>query len=538
MFDGKCEQLVDGDMRNYIEQNRIMFFVGIVLMALSGLVNVVLIGLISTGLRADNTQFFSSPYLFVGLLVLALGFGIFAQWILEGIGHNVAYQMREYLLKQILQSDPEKFQNLDSSKIHNAFSKDIPTVLQAIKVAPYTLYGIFLILGGGVYMLWLSWSIAIFVFSLLIITIAVSKKLVSLGEAMHLRDRELQDSLVSSYVDIVNGHKELALNEPRGKEIFDRIQSGDALESKNLLVGAGRLIAISSQLMGLFPLAAIGLILWGIFSWGEGFDVGVNFAVTLLFIRQPIGNLVHQVEDMIHARIALKHLFNLDLAVPYETEPAKALCSDWNKISVTDLYYKYANNEKFLLGPIDMEINRGEIVFLVGSNGAGKSTLLKLLCGLQTPLRGNICIDGLQITQLNRREYRAMFSAVLSDFFLFDNVSGLKIDDKKARNAVDILKQLELQEVVSIDGGVFSSINLSTGQRKRLALLVALMDERLIMVLDEWAADQDPKFRKVFYEEILPQLKLAGITLIVISHDDRYLGVADRLIGLENGKTI
>jgi len=98
------------------------------------------------------------------------------------------------------------------------------------------------------------------------------------------------------------------------------------------------------------------------------------------------------------------------------------------------------------------------------------------------------------------------------------------------------LDRLEISHKVSIEGGAFSTIDLSAGQRKRLALVQAYLENRPVMVFDEWAAEQDPTFRRVFYTEILPDLKRQGKTLIVISHDDRYFHLADRRITLRGGR--
>lgn len=519
-----------------LKNNIPSFLAGITLIIVGGIANIVLISIVSESLQPEGEQLFSAPYLFVSVLIAAFTLNVTAQWILEGIGHQIVYKIRDHLLRQVLQSEPEQFQRLDRSKIYNAFSKDILQIVQAIEFTPYTLYGISLIVGGCGYMLWLSWKLALVVLGALAITLIFCNKLVSLAEKMHLHDRDIQNSLVSAYGKIIDGHKELALNEQRSKSVFDEVMTGAALESKKTLTRAGRIISISSQLMGILPIALIGLVLWGVYHLdGDKFHIGVNFAVILLFIRQPLGNLIHQVETIVLARISLRHLANLELPFPAEMSPADALNAQWKTISIESLVYKYFNNDNFTLGPIDFTVNRGELVFLVGSNGAGKSTFVKLLCGLLTPIQGGIYVDNETVCDGNRRQYRAMFSAVLSDFFLFDKILDRTTSAFDNEYAAELLDQLELDRVVSIDDGVFNIVNLSTGQRKRLAMLIACMEGRSILVLDEWAADQDPKFRKIFYEVILPKLKAKGLTLIVISHDDRYFHVADRLITLEGG---
>lgn len=452
-----------------------------------------------------------------------------------GIGHRIVYQISKNLLKRIIQADPEYFQKLEKSKVYNLFSEDIPDILRAIQIAPYTLYGISLIVTGLCYMLWLSWGLALTIIIALILIIYFCNLIISLADKKHQSDRNIQNNLVSAYSDIIHGHKELALNEARGDEVFEKIMSGDALESKKLLVEADRLVSISSQIMGILPLALVGMVLWSGAAWGGDYiSIAINFSVVLMFIRQPIGNLIHQIETLLYARIAFKHLNNLNLFPAHNFPPAIELSTTWKAISIKNVRYKYSNFDKFSLGPIELQINRGEITFLVGSNGAGKSTLLKILCGLITPTNGEMFVDDIKVNNENRRQFRAMFSAVLSDFFLFDNTLR-KDENVNGLNIMTFIKRLELENVLPMTDGKIDTVSLSSGQKKRLAMVIACMDNRSIMVLDEWAADQDPRFRKVFYEEILPKLKSEGVTLIVISHDDRYFHVADKIITLESG---
>jgi putative ATP-binding cassette transporter len=204
-------------------------------------------------------------------------------------------------------------------------------------------------------------------------------------------------------------------------------------------------------------------------------------------------------------------------------------------VNVTYPYHKADTDDYFVLGPINLQINRGESVFLVGGNGSGKSTLAKILTGLYSPKSGEVVLDGARICDTNRDWYRQHFSAIFSDFHLFSKLLGVDHPhlDRKAEYYLDKLK---LVGKVSVDQGRLSTLKLSQGQRKRLALLTSYLEDRLIYLFDEWAADQDPVFKDLFYTEILPDLKQSDKTVIVISHDDRYFHLADKLVKLEDGK--
>jgi putative ATP-binding cassette transporter len=210
------------------------------------------------------------------------------------------------------------------------------------------------------------------------------------------------------------------------------------------------------------------------------------------------------------------------------------------RLKLSDVTFAYPREDSpsnFTLGPINLVVNPGELLFVTGGNGCGKTTLAKLITGLYVPDTGNIYYNESSVTDNNRDGYRQQFSAVFSDFFLFDSLLGLeeiRIDDQ----AREYLSNLHLAHKVRIENGRFSTTELSQGQRKRLALLTSYLEDRPICFFDEWAADQDPAFKEVFYRDILPALKARGKTVIVISHDDRYYWVADRVIKLESGQLI
>jgi putative ATP-binding cassette transporter len=206
-------------------------------------------------------------------------------------------------------------------------------------------------------------------------------------------------------------------------------------------------------------------------------------------------------------------------------------------VNVTHSYHREQEDESFTLGPIDLAFRPGELVFITGGNGSGKTTLLKLITALYLPESGEIRMDGKMISQQNVDAFREQFSVVFSDFHLFETILGIDKPELDAK-AIHYLKQLHLENKVRYQDGNFSTTELSQGQRKRLALLTAYLEDRSIYIFDEWAADQDPHFKQIFYYELLPALKARGKTVLVITHDDRYFRIADRLIKLENGKLI
>jgi putative ATP-binding cassette transporter len=223
-------------------------------------------------------------------------------------------------------------------------------------------------------------------------------------------------------------------------------------------------------------------------------------------------------------------------AAARDERPARG-SPDFGKISGIDLLYSYYDHDgqrSFTMGPTTLELSKGELLFIVGGNGSGKSTLLKTFTRLYQPQSGTLLWDGVPVDSGNVRAYRSLFSSVFSDFHLFDRLYGLEGVSETRVNA--LLAELDIAHKTGYRDGRFTSTELSTGQRKRLGLAVALLEERPILVLDELAADQDPEFRQRFYDELVPRWKAEGRTMIVVSHDDRYFHVADRTLILRDGR--
>jgi putative ATP-binding cassette transporter len=256
----------------------------------------------------------------------------------------------------------------------------------------------------------------------------------------------------------------------------------------------------------------------------------------------PLGDIITLFPSLARANIAMDKIDSLQLSLPSlineDDSPSSAIGATFDRLELAGIshsYHRESENKNFTLGPIDLKFRAGELVFLVGGNGSGKTTLAKLICGLYTPESGEIRFNNQPVTDKNRDAYRQLFSVVFSDFHLFENLLGLAEQELDVR-AEDYIKQLQLHHKVQVKDGALSTIELSQGQRKRLALLTAFLEDRPFYIFDEWAADQDPFFRDVFYLQLLPELKAKGKTVLVISHDDRYYSLGDRIIKLDYGK--
>jgi putative ATP-binding cassette transporter len=268
----------------------------------------------------------------------------------------------------------------------------------------------------------------------------------------------------------------------------------------------------------------------------------VQIAAAILFMATPVFGLMQSLTILRAAEAAAGRMMALNgelaaLAEPGSEGPFEPVSADFTEIRMAGIEFAFpapAGERPFTLGPLDVIIRRGEVIFVTGGNGSGKSTFIKLLTGLYHPERGHLRIDGLDISATRLADYRALMAPVFSDFHLFSRLSGP--GDIDTASAEDLLRWMEMEQTTGVTGDRFTRIDLSTGQRRRLALVAALLDAKPILILDEWAADQDAHFRRKFFREILPELKHRGMTIVAVTHDDRYFDAADRRLHLEEGR--
>jgi len=347
--------------------------------------------------------------------------------------------------------------------------------------------------------------------------------------------RDTEDRLYHDFQIIIEGRKELALNRQRAQQIFENVYSEDAKTYRHHIGRADTYHLSAVNWSNIMMLGAIGLAFYlaNSLGWADT-AVAATYSLTLLFLRTPMLSAVGALPTLLTAQVAFDKLNTFNLAA-YEAEfPQLPAAKNWQTLELRNLMFHYGDNG-FHVGPVNMTLKRGELVFLIGGNGSGKSTLAMLLTGLYQPVSGDILLDGQVVEASSMESYRRLFSAVFTDVHLFDRLiddQGQAIDPALVQNW---LERLKMQDKIKLEGNRVLNLKLSKGQTKRLALLLATAEQRDILLLDEWAADQDPHFRRIFYRELLPWLQSLGKTVFAISHDDHYFLHADRLLEMRDG---
>ncbi len=518
-------------------------FLAVLCSALSAACSIGLIGYINRSLEQGLDDLSQALALFAGLLLLLFVSGTLAQWLLVQIGHRLVYQLRLRLVGKVLGTALERIERLGSPRIYNALTKDVTTVATAFKQLPISLYNGLLLLAGLAYMAWLSLpffalTLAVIAFGV-VLDVLLGRKVKSLMQQVRQQD----DQLTEQFEATINGRCELALSRERRQLLYNQRLEPIAQASLQASVRADTLWAINLNWTSLLVFVLIGTL----FFLGQGLgllsqQVVVGYVLAIMFLRTPISMILDAVPAVIRGHVALQAIDDLALGeTVHFTQPAKA-AEPFRELRLSNVQYRYpgqGDEFAFQLGPIDLQVRRGELIFIVGGNGSGKSTLAKLLTGLYQPSEGTVALNGVTLDAANSEWHREHFAAIFADFYLFADVLGENGQLDGLEERVDhYLQRLGLAHKVQFVDGRLSTTALSQGQRKRLALLLLMMEGREVLLLDEWAADQDPVFRHVFYHELLPELQAAGKTIIAISHDDRYFDVADRIYRLDYGQLV
>lgn len=523
-----------------ITQSRALLIAAALASVLRGVFSVLMVSQISAALGVGNAVTARMGWQFGATVLLLWLSHMGANVLFERLSQRAHAQLRRRISAKVMSADYLHLEQVGSGRIQSALAEHSTNVAVYFVSFPAILTNAIVVSGCLLYMALLSWQV--FLMALGVIALgSIGYHLAHLRAIRHLRVASAeQDRLFDHFRSIIDGAKELRLNRSK-RELFAREVLNTSIETVRSERTLGMSLFVASASWGNFLIYAfIGLVLF--LLTGDMPDrnrVMTGFALVFIYMITPLEILLMNIPRANLARVSAARIDEVMAALssdePAGGGPAPGALRELSLCSVVHRYYHEQLDNFFTLGPIDLSFEPGQVTFLVGGNGSGKTTLAKLLVGLYPPEQGELRFNGEPVEAANRDQYRQLFSAVFSDFHLFERVLETGHGDLDAAGNA-LLAKLHLQHKVQLREGAFTTRALSLGQRKRLALVVACLEDRPFLVFDEWAADQDPVFKKVFYQEVLPELRAAGKTVLVISHDDQYFHLADRMIRMENGQ--
>lgn len=520
---------------------RYIFFVALGILSAAGNTSIIYVinKVINNYIAGDPVTVRTYLFYFSGALVLFFA----SRWLMSvrmvGFMQKLLYQTRLKIVQMILNASHHALAD-SKERIYTGMTRDTNNIVNACVNLVDLMTNTIVILFCCVYMGFLSWKLLLCTLGLLFFTLLIYMYVEKRATVMFNKAMTYDDTFVRQLNELLSGFKEIIIARRKGVDILNKhmqpaIEAGVTLNRKALVS------YLNNRVIGQLAFYVfIGLLLLFLGqSLGIEKGVLVSFIFVLLYIWGPIETVVLLVPSLSQANVSLKRLSALEQSLQENevTEAPEQELPAFEALTCRNISYQYRNEENettFRIGPADFTLRRGEVAFIYGVNGSGKTTFVNLLIGLFMYERGEVYLNDVRIDSPVAPSYRSLFAPVFSDFHLFDECYGVdKVDEAKAN---EYLKVFELDKKVAFDGGRFTTKNLSTGQRKRLALICAMLEQKPILILDEFAADQDPYFRKKFYEELLNYIRKEGFTILAITHDDHYYHHADKLYSMDYGK--
>jgi putative ATP-binding cassette transporter len=520
---------------------------GIIIMAtITGISNGLILAVINraaekAGEPGMNFRYFLLFAITIGIFIVTKKYSITQSNVMV---ERVVSKIRIRIADKIRRSNLTLLERIGKYEIYTRVTQETVIISQAAGVIINACQAGIMLFFCILYLAWLS-KTAFFITLILVtsgVMIYLSNQRQVNREIQNATQKEIE--FFDSLNHILDGFKELKINRRKSDDLFHNSLKEIALAVEKIKIQTSiKFISnlIFSQTF-FYVLIAVIVFLMPILSTRFSEIIG-KLTAAILFIVGPLEFLVGSIPVFIKANVAANNLDGLEKTLEIADEEIEEEIAvekplePFHQIAYQEVVFQYTDKKGkplFILGPFSLKIRSGEILFLVGGNGSGKSTFLKLITGLYYPLSGCLRWDGKEVDRHTYPVYRELFSAVFSDFHLFDRLYGMTDMEEERVNA--LLKLMALDKKTSYEEGRFSDINLSTGQRKRLALIVSLLDDKQIMVFDELTADLDPEFRKYYYEVLLKELQKMGKTVIAATHDDRYFHVADKVVKLEYGQ--
>ena len=531
-----------------VQRSRSMAWLMVCVGVLSGVLSAGVLALINYVLHHPSDH---SSRVVLGFVVLVAGkilSNLGSQLLLVRFSQDTILDLSLSLCAKIVRAPLRRSEQRGAANTLVILTDDVSWVTWAIQCFPSLIMNAAMVLGCGIYLAWLSWGVFLGVVGVTVIGAVGYRWLHTSARSVISEAREARSTLFQHFRSLTDGLKELLMHQARRQEFVNQEVRGAAELYRNANIEATRRQALSEVWTQLSFYSLIGFI---VFLFPSVVAVSpealTGYIVAVLYMMGPIWSVIGSMPTIERGQVALENIERLGVSLDAGPTDAQTIevarvegvglpVVQWN-----DVVFSYGEEKgvemPFSLGPISLDLHPGELVFVIGGNGSGKTTFVKVLSGLYRPSQGHVTLAGTMIADANREWYRDHFSVVFSDFHLFNKLLG-QSDAHTERLASEYLRLLHMDQKVTVRERAFSTLDLSQGQRKRLALVTAYLEDRPIYVFDEWAADQDPQYKEIFYKTLLPDLRERGKLVIVITHDDRYFHLGNQVIKLEDGKVV
>lgn len=515
--------------------------------ALGGVSNAAILAAVNAGskLAGESKPGLSSAILFIVALILFIKTQHYILITVTVEIESIIHRLRVRLMDALRRSELLALGAIGRTQIVAAITKETAALAEAARMLAFAGQGVVLLFFVSLYIAYLS--LTAFFLSVLIVGFALLVfRARSAQISIEARETaECENRLFDRLGDLLDGFKEVRLNRSRSDDLFAESEETSRLAAnKKIFMQAETFKKMVFAQASVYLLLGTVVFIVPVLSKGMGVSTA-QISTALLYAVGTCFGIVQSMPVLSAANAAVENIELIENKLRELTVAEASVGARRRSFASLEMrgvefsYVDKAAESSYQIGPIDFSLNPGDLVFITGGNGSGKSTFLKLLAGLYQPDLGEIRLDGKLVGRDNIEDYRGLISAVFSDYHLFDRLFGISYPE--LGEVERLLKEFELAEKTHVVDGEFSKLELSGGQRKRVALIVSLLEQRPILLLDEWTADQDPRFRRKFYSELLPQLINGGLTIVAITHDARYdedLSVNARKFRMDDGRLV
>lgn len=518
------------------------FIIALVVSVLAGACSTYVIRLIHQYINA-GLEHRSAFYIEFVLAVTGFAvFGVLSSYFISVLTQTMIASLRVELSEKILNANYQKIERkLD--QILPVLTADINFVSASMNRLPPVVTGLATAIGCLIYLFYLSWMLTLGCTLIFAIGFLVNYLALPYLKKYSEQARDEWDKIHSDFEGVVWGMKELKLNSSHRANYIQNNILPNCQNERKYRVKEETLYAVSARVVEVILFLGIGLLIFlidgGDWMTKESFG---NYLLVLLFTVAPLATVSGFLKHIKRTQVSLYKIEQIGISLEEEIEIAEKETEQptWHPqldpvFSLSDVYFNYGRSEDFSIGPLNLEVKKGEIVYVIGGNGSGKTTFIKVLTGLYQSTHGELRFKNQLIDTRRLDHYRKHFAGVFTDYHLFDDLHHIQ-DEMLEAYAQPLLEQLEISHKVKVEGKKISTTRLSYGQRKRLAMMISILEDKEIYIFDEWAANQDPYFKEIFYAKLLPQLKEMGKTVVAISHDEKYFTYADRVVKMEEGE--
>ncbi|NQZ75646.1 MAG: cyclic peptide export ABC transporter [Ekhidna sp.] len=531
-------------IRLLIGSSKKLFFLAAISSVLTGLFSTMVIKTVHESIQGNEfilIDFLKRFFLYwvcYGLLSIVSSYSV------SKMTQKIIHQLRIKLSNSFLKASFETMEH-HQKKMLPILTEDVKTIAYSIDRLPNVTTGLASIIGILAYMVWYSPFLSGATVLIFVGVFFFTKIVLPFIRKYEEQSRTHLNDIFDYFHGLVFGIKELVLNKESQKRFLMDFIIPSSHRQNEAYLKESVVAAIMNRATDMILLLGIALLIIAVFSYQfVTLEFFGHYLTLVLFTLAPLSTAAGFLSGLKRLDVALEQINIVGLELKPDGDyneglaPLEIVNDSKSVISLSSMEHSYYHtdvDQHFAMGPINLEIKDSEMLFIVGGNGSGKTTLAKLLLGLYTPLSGTVSYRDQTITESNLSSYRSRFSAVFVDSYLFEDF--LNVDKEYLQiHGEKLIKLFKLEKKVQIKNHKFTTKNLSEGQKKRLALIISILENKEIYLFDEWAANQDPLFKEIFYKEILPMLKEMGKTQIVITHDDRYFDLADRVIKLRDGK--